>query len=313
MFCQIARCLAHAQRFGRQVVVDTDHHMGSIRDRFSNYFSSVQPNLVLDVKGAPTLSFNAPCLPRFISGRVNDYDLTYSDDLGTYVESLTGKPIKFNFDKDQRAPLLVHHRGGGGTGSLDALKFLRITPLVAAHMARRMSTLSDRYCGIHIRATDYQTNYEIGLRQISAGLSGPVFVATDNIAALEYAQSVLAAHQTFSFTQLTAAGGKPLHQLQLTDPSSVLQNNLDSLADLLMLALAKNVYSFEIIGQQGKSKHPKYSGYSRLAANLHRSGDALRALLGSHDDLDRQLERLDISPGFPRSPPPGPLDGILAS
>lgn len=310
MLCQIADCRAYAARYGRVVVVDTNHSETEyFRDRFSAYFTSSRPDLVLDIEAAPALVALRPCVPAFIEGRVGDYRIRHHRARNLPVDRLTGQVVTFDFTRDHPAPLLVHHLWGGGRNGLAALEGLSITDEIQGRLCERLSAVGGPYCAVHIRATDYRTRYEADLVRIAPYLTGPVFVATDSARALQAAKDILGRERVLSFSALPAGGEEPLHRLR--DDQDTFSRNADAILDLLMLALARRLFAFKIVEKPENA--PDYSGFSRLSAALHRSGGLASRLLGARGALAGQLERLQITPGAPaRRPLVRPL-GVLCS
>jgi hypothetical protein len=311
VLCQVAKCHEYAMRFGRCVVVDTTYPhpsgSGALADRISNYFSSRRPDLRFDLDSVPELPILGPCIPECLTGRINGYRLRYDSDQRRHLDVEMRQPVTFDFDKDYDAPLLVHSSNGGGDKSIDVLAHMCVTPQITAILSDRLSRLTERYCALHIRATDLRADFEPALPRILDLLPDEVFVATDNIDVLDYVKKLLGSQRVISFSTLPTKGGRPIHKPGKGGSRFLI--NADAIVDLLMLALADNVFAFEI----NKRISPGYSGFSRLAANLHRSGNVLQELLNIDGELRTQLERLGITPGFPATPKPLPLPGVLAS
>jgi hypothetical protein len=84
----------------------------------------------------------------------------------------------------------VHHGSGRLRGaSVAALARLRLHDNLSDELIKRLKSIGSDYISVHIRNTDYKTNYEALLNQLSShpGLLRykNLFVATDDIDCLE--------------------------------------------------------------------------------------------------------------------------------
>jgi hypothetical protein len=275
ILCQIERACRYAERFARTVVVDTDYlHTEYVRDAFSRYFVSEQARLVLDPGEIRARLDDLDVFPDFLAGRVNRYRARYDHNVKNFVDEETGRAISFDFDTDYPQPLLVHHACGGGVLSIGALSRMRLSENLASLLRERLAAIGRDYVALHIRNTDYRTEYEEWLAENRSKLAGPVFVATDNRATVARCRSILGAERIHSFAKLEAEGEEPLHPI--ADRKDAYRRNCDAILDLLMLALAKQLYVFQIMpNPNGVS----YSGFSVLAANLKNCETMLRRLV----------------------------------
>src|ERR1019366_9078394 len=109
MLCQIERACLYAERFDRTVIVDTAYSKTYFRDRFSSYFASRQPRLVLDADAAAERLDQLAVFPNFLAGRVSRYATRFDRDLARFVEEESGLIPSFDFDRDYAEPLIVTH------------------------------------------------------------------------------------------------------------------------------------------------------------------------------------------------------------
>ncbi|HLK24392.1 MAG TPA: hypothetical protein VKT30_07030 [Caulobacteraceae bacterium] len=263
MLCQIERCCAYADRFGRTVVVDTRDHSDRYRDDFSRYFSSLRQNLVLDDQSYRHLWDTLPVEPAFLAGRVRGSRPYFDPESRFFVDAETKRPVTFDFERDYEAPLVVHHQPGGGVLSIEALAKLRLAPELAGVLRARLAAIGPRYDGIHIRDTDYQARYKNLLGKVPVGPTERIFVATDNASALDACRAAFGAERVYSFAALPAEPN-PLHHIE--DPALAYRRNADSILDLLMLALSSTLHLFQL--EPNRFNAP-LSGYSTLASNLN--------------------------------------------
>jgi len=286
MLNQIEACCRHGDRFGRTVIVDTAYPNApqSFNDLFSNYFVSTQPDLILDPGPYLALFDRLEVVPGPLRGRVNGYVPRYQDRQASFVDALSGTRLSFDLKSDYPEPLLVHHDCGGGKKSLAALTRLRLHDKLADELVNRLMAIGEPYTALHVRNTDYTSEYQKKIQTISTSIRGPVFVATDDPNCVEYAQRVFGRDRVFTFTTFPAPTAQPLHRHKADDATKYIINS-DSILDLLMLALARNLYLFRL---NQNDIGATFSGFSLLAGYLQHSGAILDRLIGRHDPV---LER----------------------
>jgi hypothetical protein len=280
VLCQIEKVCRYADRFDRTVIIDTNHHStGSIKDHFSRYFVSKQKRLVLDLTAIEFALKNGGVVPSFIASELFQYDAHFDHELGCFVEKTKRLPITFDFTKDYAEPLLVHHGSGRLRGaSVAALSRLRLRDDLTDELIERLKSIGSNYVSVHIRNTDYKTNYRPlldKLRSHPALLNcKKLFVATDDISCLEACRAKLPGFNVISFSKLPHESGRPIHRL--TECDDVCQRNKDAILDLLMLALSQEFMFFEVNQNRWGAR---YSGFSVLALDLRNSKAILSELI----------------------------------
>ena len=290
VLCQIEMVCKYAERFNRTVIIDTNFHSTPfIKDRFSRYFFSRQKRLLLDSAEIESQFGNISVVPHFLAGDCRRYDAYFDYELGYFVEKTTRQPITFDFAKDYVEPLLVHHSSGSVPGaSVAALSRLRLHNNLSDELNKRLDSIGPNYVSIHIRNTDYTTNYQSLLNQLKAH---PVllncenlFVATDDIRCLDFCRNSLQHIKIFSFSKLPKEPGRPIHKLSEHD--SIYERNKDVILDLLMLALSRTFIFLELNQNRWRAK---YSGFSLLASDLQNSKKILSGLISRHGIDNDQL------------------------
>ena len=275
MLCQIEKCCQYADRFGRTVIVDTNFRSSeSFHDKFSKYFVSLQSGLVLDADEISDKIDKVDVFPDFITGKVSSYYVRYDTGIENFVEEASGGALTFDFGKNYSERLLGHHAAGGGTKSLAALHRMRVHDAITDVLWERQRLIGPEYTGLHIRNTDFQTEYAASLEELRSKICGPLFVATDDRNAIEHCQTLFGEERVFSFAKLPDDSDKPLHYVHY--PAGTYEANSDAILDLLMLALSKQLYLFRLMPNRHRAT---YSGFSVLAVNLKASAPLLRQLL----------------------------------
>jgi hypothetical protein len=275
MLSRIGACLSYADRFDRTVIVETDFADAHFfRDRFDRYFVSHDRQLILNSTPYADMFDTLPCEPSELTGRITSYSTEYSRPLNALTEVGTGLITQFNFRKNYRVPLLLHHAVGGSIRKAAvALRRLSITPEVLDIYEKRKATIGGSYSGIHIRHTDYNTDYRERALKLKDDIKGKIYVATDNRDVLAYCKEVFGPERVYNFSTFPDEAGQALHGNASLDPW---QCNLDALVDLLLLASAENFYFFQLT-EQRRAK-PAYSGFSLLVQLLHTNKRLLRSL-----------------------------------
>ena len=275
ILCQVERCCRYAEAFDRTVVVDTNFaRTRFFRDEFDRYFVSRDARLVLSARAMGPAVADGSVRPAVMRGRLDDYRLRHDDASGLMLDAATGVPLTFDFARDHDEHVLLHHQHGGGEASAQGLSRLTIARPLADELARRWAAIGPGYDAIHVRHTDYRSNYRDAIGALREAASDRLFVATDNGAVLRAFQQALGRGRVYSFSLLGFMPGEPIHTLIL-DEERTYQRNGDAVLDLLMLALARDLYLLPV----ENNPHGAHSGYSMLARSLHEDQDRVRRLI----------------------------------
>lgn len=276
MLCQIEKCCRYAERMGRSLVVDTAYrHSQYFMDRLDRYFVSGQSRLFLSAEDFGESFVGLQVFPEFLSGRVNEYTASFDAALKGWHEPGDPRPVTFDFSKDYPHALLVHHQSGGGMHSQYALLRMRVEDALVAELGRRVREIGVPYAAVHIRHTDYASDYQEVLEHFRGTLRGPLFVATDNREVLEEFRLALGRERVYSFACLPPTAGDPLHRGQHPSASAYARNR-DAILDLLMLALSKRLHITKLLENPYGAT---LSGYASLAQTLWSSKILLKTLL----------------------------------
>ena len=281
---QIEKCCRYAEKNQRIVVVDTNYSQTRFfQDDFSNYFVSNHPHLILDYQSAPEDLNQLSTFPSSLAGRLDCYRATkkiLDNEKGRfkiYVDE-SGIPIALNSNKSFSERVLVDHALGGGTISLSALSRLKLHPNLQNELSARVKAIPRPYTSIHIRNTDYSTNYKERITEIGAKHSSPIFVATDSEETLKECKNILGSERIFNFARHLSTDGKPIHRDQ--PKQIVTEVNADAILDLVILALARNYY---YVALENNKNRVKASGYSMLANALFLHRPVLNQLINSNN------------------------------
>lgn len=275
--CQIGKCLRYADKFGRKIVVEMDFP-GAVhfRDDFSIYFTSHDSRLILSSKGFRPQFDNLQAFPSSLSGRVNSYVGVWKKKFENIVDAADDQLLSFDFRKNYTQPLLVHHAAGGGMRNVKvALRRLSVTKLIQDEVRLRTALIGGPYTSLHIRYTDYVTDFQDRLLELKEKISGPIFLATDNRKALEICQKLFGKKRVFSFAKFPKVDGQPIHSDMKMNAKT---SNVDAICDVIMLATAKTYYFFPLIATH--RKWVNFSSFSEFAQMLHSDEQLLKHFLG---------------------------------
>lgn len=277
-FCQIQLCMAYAKYYDRTLIIDTTKSglLGAFDDFFT--LASANQKIIYRLDEALRLKLDTlSCCPPYIEGRISSFHSAFYLPRHEYHDLRTGKPLTFDFDVDYPQSLLVHEQAGGGTLSLDLIENLILTPSVAKIILTRLSTLTQDYAAIHVRNTDYRTDYQRLFNDLYPKLSNKrVLICSDDPKVIGDARITFDQSTVFSMSKadtLQRFQNKPLHVYE------TYQNDLerhhatiDALTDLLALGGASELfYSRVITGQT--------SGFVTLALHLNTNKFVVRNML----------------------------------
>ena len=274
ILCQIEFMHRYATQSKRTLVVDTAYENSLyFKDHFSNYFNTSASNLILDIKEIAPYFDRMRTFPEEITGRVNSYLAWPSPEHQNFADHHTGTRLSFDASQVYEHQLLVHHSWGGGNLSLFALTKLNLVDPIVDALIDRIDTIGEPFSAIHIRNTDYKTDYIQCIQQIKDSILTPVFLATDDYECRNYCIDLLGSENVKYFSDLPEED-IPLHANHtFTDPY---KRNVDAILDLLTLALSTCFYRIGIDGTLSGTA----TGYATLAENLTRHDGIVLSVLG---------------------------------
>jgi FkbM family methyltransferase len=277
--CELEKCLRYCEAVGRHLIVDTTR--SGIYEHLDVYLETREPaSMTLRCVDDDVYRLNAlACIPHEIAGRLDSYTASCDPQAGTWVESISKAPLTFDFARKYAEPLLVHEQHW--TGPLLSPAFLarcRLQHEIATEVARRLAAAPAReYVAIHIRNTDYTTNYPEFFEQIRARVAGcAVLVCTDDSRAFEYALTALPTSRVFRLSTFVNDSGRPLHGVRRRDQHDM---NLQLFTDLMGMAFSREILAAPV------QQIPRLSGFTLLAMALHHERNVARELLrgiGTH-------------------------------
>ena len=284
MLAQIEKCYRYALKYNRKLFIDGSR--GGFRDDFSRYFI---PAPYIFFEKIDFLSPPFDVFPHHLRDDIYNYELSYWDN------NLRGLPtffVTFDFKQDYKEQVLVHESAGGGIDSIFALTRLRLKPEIRSHITTIISGLqklgkSGKYDGIHIRNTDYKTDYQSYFNKIKNRINKTTVICTDDYECQQYAQSFFEEKIKIvtDIPDLSIPNvDKRLHGNTNLDRY---KSNVDTLTDLFILA-----YSDHLFYTVSSKKHT--SGFSLLARNLHSYKRITRNMLYNKKDTEAYFHDISI-------------------
>lgn len=279
MLCQIEAAYSYAEATDRCLVVDTNYkNARAFKDKFSTYFSSLNSEMVLNLDEIEVSIDSMSVAPDYLNGKINSYKIEWSSDISNWADSETRRRLSFDFKKSYDEQVLLHHACGGGTASLSALAKLQLKENMINLLSDRIDQIGQPYSAIHVRNTDYKTDYKSSLIELKKYISLPVFIATDDNECRDFCIELFGKNSVKYFTSLPEGANVPLHAEHIY--TSAFQRNSEAILDLLVLALSKQFFKVSLAANL---HHVNYSGFSILAENLKNSPNILASLLGQSD------------------------------
>ncbi len=275
---QIEKCWRYAERFGRILLIDP-RYSGTLTN-LCLFFSPISPSqrvhfhISLDqLQDLNTLT----CQPSCVSGRLSEYSsirILSGDGTTVCCESETRTPLQFDFEVDHPEQLLLHDSWGSGTESFDFLRRVKLESHLALEVGEAIRKLGPDYAAVHVRHSDYRTNWRLFLKTIRTALYGrTVLICSDNVDVLSAGPLILKDSKVVAQAKSLYTDGQPQHRRSGATEHARNETMRAALIDLLKLGAASDLFIATI--NQGF-----ISGYSRLAAMICQDKTILNSLLG---------------------------------
>jgi hypothetical protein len=169
-----------------------------------------------------------------------------------------------------------------GSESLQTLQLFRLNECIRNQIFERLKDLPEDYDAIHIRHTDYRTNYEAFIHSISSQLVGrTVLMCSDNPDVIQFAKENLRLSKVISVTNFDELSTDPCRlrpaHYQWHLPLHIRRSrNISMLAELVGLSKSARFF-YTTVKKDGFGGH---SGFSQLADGLKKNPDILANWLG---------------------------------
>lgn len=283
--CQIQFCLTYAERTSRTLLVDFrgNPFSAAVFTRLKIEDSTVPVILAPSAKLLNSLD-RLSVFPSGLSGRVTSYqsEIDLRRNPNIHVELESNQLITFDPDSEYLESVLVHHASGGGTHSKRLLSKLTFTEKFNRLVTENLSRLPDTYDGVHIRASDYDSDYRRTiLRIVNRKKPRFLLVCTDNPRVLLFARSLSSLTSIVDFgplpNQINSAG---LHHQESNSSPELAQKNADRLLlELVALARADKLF-LTYLKKTSIRGSRRFSGLSELLAFAARNSNSLSLFSG---------------------------------
>jgi len=284
ILCQIEKCCKYAEIFDRRVVVDTNYSNAiNFRDNFSNYFISMQERLELEPSEFDIEVANLSIYPTQVKGVIRDNRFEFSPEHVCFVDAISKVPLTFDFSIAYNESALLHQTGGGGNHGISALRRLRMHDSLVDLIIERLKFINSPYFSIHVRNTDYETDYIETFMQLSMSqIDVPLLICTDDENVLLAANNIIKNTRIINFSDLKSGSDKRLHFIN--DKTSAKRRNNDALVDLMLLSISSH-FMMMPLKPNAEAPNGGYSGFSMLANALHNDRNTLHKLLGRNSKI----------------------------
>lgn len=277
-FCQIQKALHFAEETGRHLFLDTQD--SGLLGPFDDFFEFVGDHSHVTI-GFPEQALDdwdgLDVSPPELTGRIREFFACPLPDRYQLMPDPKSHAVRLP-PPDTDTAVIVHHQSGGGRKSRLLLPRIRVTSHVAQTITEMAGTLPNSYAAIHIRATDYTTDYEDVLRRlVRRERKLPVVVCSDNPEVLAHARVVLGHDRVISFPDDTGVPpGTPLHKAaNYSSAEAKRRSTLALLRDIYVMSGATHFY-YAPVDQRGKFGEIRFSGLSEFVSYLH-ANQQLRA------------------------------------
>lgn len=272
--CQIEVCWSYCEKYNRVLIIDTTR--SGLRVNFSELFEN-NTRLNYEFKLSDEIFEkikNLNCQITEIDNKLMDYKVEYSKE-NNFVTKDTKVRVSFDFEKNYDEDLLVFEQCGGGTKSIDLLSKLKLSSELRGKFTEFI--ISENYESIHVRNTDYQTDYKKLFESLREPLKNKlVLICSDDLEVIESAKIILNESTIISKTSNDfVEKGIPLHspyQKLTKEQEKLLAEN--SIIDLLLLANSSKINYSNLSGYSFN----KLSGFTKLALLLNQNRELLKKL-----------------------------------
>lgn len=276
--CQISKCVEYAEQYQRTLIIDTKKS-GLFRD-FDDFFELKNKNVAIHTHVSDTIYQilnTQTCYPKQCQGQLDRYVSKFNKKLRRFTIDGKKHRTTFKFNRNYVHQCLVHEDCGGGLASMRLLARLQLREELAQRVRQQLAELGEDYVAIHVRHTDYQTDYKKCFKTIYSQLENKrVLVCSDNIDVINYAKRIFNSADVVTTSRPQLSGGQCLHE-----PSNYTneQHKYDApnaaIIDLICLASARTIYTPALANSKKKAK---FSGFARLAKTLAQEKHIIKQL-----------------------------------
>jgi hypothetical protein len=268
MLMRIFHCYQYCKFNNRVLLIDTKYN-SFFANSFDKYFTFNKTDEITVIYNSDEIyklisENDFSVYPHCLKNNLLNYTIEYKDNnmyiVGTDI--LSNIDLKVIYDED----IILYNIFGGGNVPHYVLQNLTFNKNVIDEIIIRYNKITTSYVGIHIRNTDYTTDYRGFYEQHKATLeNNPIFLATDSKEVLDFFKSKNI--KLYTFVKEFNDNNLPIH-----DPLNIKNDKdtiiIDLLCDLILLSLADTLIIPET-----------HYGFSRLAHILFDNKHIVHSLL----------------------------------
>lgn len=273
--CQIEKCWSYSRAFSRKLIIDF-YGEPFLRSFFSRLAirREFQSEAVL-ADHQTMLGLNAmQTFPPEVSGRLLTYRaVQVQGEIRSALFEYDSKArLSFNFRTDYEEQLVMHHSGGGGALGHRALTLFKVSDDTLASIAETLNFLPEEYDAAHVRATDYQTDYQAFFTRIQRMESSrPLVLLTDNYEVVRLSEAFLRGRDIVSFDKHELPPGEPIHRSKANQDSEFADRaSFQLLCELFAVASARRFF-YTSVRTPSPRVRQIFSGMSLLMASINRN------------------------------------------
>lgn len=295
-FVDIAKCWQYAEAFDRILLIDPIRC--AIFTNLALFFSPLPPSsrVILNVFPNQIEWLNSmSCRPIEMRGRLHTYSITLirSGNSNIICDSESKAPLRVDMTRDYPEQLVLHEAGNGGSEGIEFLKRVAVEANLARDMIAKIRLLGPNYAAVHVRHSDYRTNWRKFLKSIRKDLIGrTVLICSDNAKVVRAAPLILKKSVVQTVSKVQYNDGRPQHLRASMSDESRNETARSALTDLFALGAASDLYITD--HARGRT-----SGYSLLATSICSDRTILNSLLGenlySKDDAQGKVHHVRLS------------------
>lgn len=283
-FNQIEKCIRYCERFSRVLVIDFSDNpfVGAFLKLLDPIHSSIR---IVTVDSNASLAFldSYTTFPPQIRGRLSNYRaiVLKGKSRSQRFDESSGVRLSFDFNHNYDESVLVHHQEGGGKKSFGLLQRLSVSDEILDQALQIVPQLPERYVSIHIRNSDYRTNYKWVLsRAIGMARGRPLLLLSDSDEVIRYAKSFFPEDRLLCFPLFGNETSQAIHRIKRgVHTTSYRDEALRLLAEIVAVSSCEKFFYSEIDLEKPK-KFPVYSGFSILAAFIVKNRNRIPLVQG---------------------------------
>ena len=208
--CELVKCLQYCRVNSRHLIVES--FKSGMHDSLGRYFKinvGAGPVTLLDrpLSG----QFPASVFPTVLAGGSFDYAEFHEKATGLVRLQSSGVPLTFDFSVNYQEEVLLHEQfWSGPMRSPMFFEFFSFKDAVLQDILKRLLQLPPIYESVHIRNTDYTTDYRSFLSYLVPTRKVPLLVCSDSSEVLHYARENFSG-RVITLSNFENPSNEPLH------------------------------------------------------------------------------------------------------